>query len=383
MYQHAVSFAYAGVAGNAAASPDSLHDMQEKVYYAVVYNNFVSDSQGANLTATFGDSLKKEYQDIITSEVFSNASPVVLEYYADNQTLPYYDVSSPATGVYPLTHGEAYPGIAIYRREHGVYSQASSGSVVEVNGPWEPVSFGEAGTHIRDMNIKNDHSYQYIAYPQDSQLVYQFANDPGQTKKPSPIAVGWGCWTMTELTKQTNPLGQSPTVKDVYAADLQNVWVFAYGVSTGSESQNISRNEVQTLGAYPRMSQGLLNCASGSISCYLGSEVIPYDGLGGYIERMRAAEASPLSTNEGALMLRRWKQFAYSKNPKLLKDMKGQSWIVQILSPSSTVSDYIYGHPTQISFSWKQIGSTDGAVIYANGDPVAGTPGACGSRWMR
>ena len=81
-------------------------------------------------------------------------------------------------------------------------------------------------------------------------------------------------------------------------------------------------------------------------------------------------------------MLKAWKAFAYSKNPKLLKDMKGQSWIVQLESPTCTTNNYIYGHPTQISFSWKQIASRDGAVIYGDGLTELGVPGQCGSRWL-
>ena len=69
-------------------------------------------------------------------------------------------------------------------------------------------------------------------------------------------------------------------------------------------------------------------------------------------------------------MLQQWRKVAFSRNPKLLRDMKGQGWIVQIISSSNTTSNYIKNQPDTISFSWKQIADIEGAVIYGLGGSV-------------
>ena len=47
-----------------------------------------------------------------------------------------------------------------------------------------------------------------------------------------------------------------------------------------------------------------MNNISGDVSCFLGSEIVPYSS-NGYIERMRNSIRAPLSTNEKALIIRR------------------------------------------------------------------------------
>ena len=66
-------------------------------------------------------------------------------------------------------------------------------------------------------------------------------------------------------------------------------------------------------------------------------------------------------------MLNQWRKMAYSRNPKLLKDNKGQSWIVQIFSSSNTPYSHYVNQPDKISFSWKQINTTDKSIIYGKG----------------
>mgnify|MGYP002624216881 CR=1 FL=1 len=57
-----------------------------------------------------------------------------------------------------------------------------------------------------------------------------------------------------------------------------------------------------------------------------------------------------------------------NKNPKLLKDVKGQSWIVQITSNQNTPMSHVQGQPDNISFSWVQIGDTKDIIITGNID---------------
>lgn len=54
----------------------------------------------------------------------------------------------------------------------------------------------------------------------------------------------------------------------------------------------------------------------------------------------------------------------YSRNPKLLRDIKGQGWIVQILASSNRTKNYYPETPDTISFQWKQIGSPHNTIVY-------------------
>ena len=65
-------------------------------------------------------------------------------------------------------------------------------------------------------------------------------------------------------------------------------------------------------------------------------------------------------------MLEQWRTLVASKNPKLLRDMKGQSWIVQIMSGSNTSKNSYFNQPDTISFSWKQVADTKNVVIYGD-----------------
>ena len=75
-------------------------------------------------------------------------------------------------------------------------------------------------------------------------------------------------------------------------------------------------------------------------------------------------------------MLRKWREIAFSPNPKLLKDIKGQSWIVQVISNNNTPQNFYKNQPDTISFSWKQIDDVDNIVITGDGlaSPVPGRP---------
>jgi hypothetical protein len=372
-----VTFSFAGVS-SADLGGDVFHDMPLRVHYLEIY---------ANPAHVWAQAAGKQTYETLLAATPPETSPFIMNYYVPSKAIgTKYGISSAASGLYPLGASQQSYGVSFYRREYRKYANYVGGkqsSVVTVTGEWEPVTFSGIGTHIRDMNVQSGHTYEYVAYPSTS--VHYEVRAVNQTTGGSTVTVGFPCWSITELTETDQTIEGSPTVKKVYQADLNNIWLLKFGLDSGAQSQNLARSEIQTLGAYPRYSQGLLNAASGSISCYLGSEVIPFDSEGGYVERLWAGIDNPgnvPSTNSGAAMLRAWKKFVYSKNPKLLKDMKGDSWIVQIESSSATPSNYIYGQPTQISFAWKQIATRDYAVIYGDGATMLPTLGQVGSRWI-
>ena len=70
-----------------------------------------------------------------------------------------------------------------------------------------------------------------------------------------------------------------------------------------------------------------------------------------------------MTSNEKIDMIKAWREVAYSGNPKLLKDMKGNSYLVQITSSSNSTQYGWSKMPDTISFDWVEIGTLEGVII--------------------
>ena len=233
--------------------------------------------------------------------------------------------------------------------------------------------------HIKvcDYNITNGRKYLYF-------LQHEISSPTSKTvllnaALTSPIPTPGKCWSVAELIPTSSSSGMEgvSTVHQYYVVDSDQVWLFKYNAEFGSQNQNFAKSENQTLGKYPRMGHGLRNNISGQVSALLGSEIKPgtstnADQPGGYRERLRSVRveraAAQKSSNDSIDLLNAWREIAYSKNPKLLKDVKGQSWIVQITSNQNTPKSQVDGRPDTISFSWTQIDDPEGMAIIGDLD---------------
>ena len=265
-------------------------------------------------------------------------------------------------------------------------------------GEWEPVIIDTDSNALYDYNISNGKSYQYLIYlnasvPQTEEesledSIQVFANSDenynvwlqdslhtsqgklikGSLNKSNslgaPVSTNWEEWSICELVPENNDL-DIPLVSNTYRVDPTQVWRFKFSLETGSQKQNISRSDFQTLGQFSKIGYGNANYISGNVSALMGSEII-WGSKNKYVERMSASRISPLSTNEKNEMLNKWREFVASKNPKLLKDIKGQAWIVQIDSSESSVKNFYNSIPDTISFQWKQIEDSKNVVIYSS-----------------
>ena len=225
-----------------------------------------------------------------------------------------------------------------------------------------PVDTEIVNFKFRDFNVSNNRRYRYVLYPFDmSGDATSSSIEKAVTE--TPIITNWQGWSITEL----HPV--SGNAKK-FTASADDVWVFNLNVDTGEQSQNISRQEQQTLGQFNRYSQGKLNYISGSVNCLLGSDVLPASYIikngktineGGYQE-IRKTDKNPTS-NERVDMLLAWRKLVMSSNPKLLKDRAGQSFLVTISNSTNKPMDAVYRQPNTISFTWTQIGTTEDVEI--------------------
>ena len=308
----------------------------------------------------------------------SSPSRIAINYTIDQQ----FDITKQDGIITNNTGGINY---SIYRREYQNFERIKRlpNSTIQVEtetyaGPWEPVVLLTQEPMLRDFNVTANRSYQYVLYPRSGQVQQLYANVDEETNTSTPVKTHWDAWSIAELIPVETPV-DAPIIKKAYTVDINNIWLFKYSLNTGDQSQNFQKQDVQTLGQYNRFGYGQQNYISGSVSCLLGSEIVPYSKEG-YIERRRESISAPLSTNEKIEMLRQWRKIAFSPNPKLLKDIKGQSWIVQIVSNSNSPQNFYRNQPDTISFSWKEIGSLDKVTITGVGYEIP-EPGQCHSIW--
>ena len=273
-----------------------------------------------------------------------------------------------------LTSNRTY---TIYRQEYvNGYIEHTSEDLIGFTPVEHFVFDGTYPISIRDYNITNGRKYRYfIQLEQPGENNYHYISSLGFV-----VETPGKCWSIAELIPQDAPDGfeGTPTVRQYYAIDENNVWVFKYNAEFGSQTQGMSKTEHQTLGKYPQIGHGLRNNISGQISALLGSEIRPGTYTqsnnqlqhSGYRERLRnvrveqpTAGIVSRSSNDSVDMLEQWRKFVHSKNPKLLKDVKGQSWIVQIMDNQNTPKSQVDGRPDTISFSWIQINDPKNMII--------------------
>ena len=227
----------------------------------------------------------------------------------------------------------------------------------------EPVAKELQNYSFKDYNISNHRRYKYFIYLSQKDPVKNDENQVVIYKTDFTVSTNWQEWSITELHPVDN------TMKS-FTVSPEDVWLFNLNISTGEQSQNITRNEVQTLGTYPRISQGKANYIKGNVSCLLGKDVISLgealkNGFdvkhGGYIEMRKYINS--ITSNQRVDMLKAWRKLVMSSNPKLLKDREGQSFLVTISNSTNKPMDSVKFQPNTISFSWTQIGTLDGATI--------------------
>lgn len=275
--------------------------------------------------------------------------------------------------------------------ENGNYIFDDNGNLIpnivpkEENGYTLVTNKSDNGTVV-DFNIANNRYYKYLY-----RFVYagSGSNDISLTEGLKeiivPVQVKWSGWSLTELHEQQDENGDL-----YYTASLRDIWKFKNNVQPSDNTQQTSKTAQDTLAKFPRFAHGPKDTITSSMSCLLGRDVLPYDiqtvsyeyekkndewqwrekryntykNSGGYQEKLWPdVYYADATSNKAVDMLEKWREFCYSGNPKLLKDTKGQKFIVQIHDTSDKIEESWTGRPVTISFSWTQIKSADDVVI--------------------
>lgn len=211
-----------------------------------------------------------------------------------------------------------------------------------------------------DYNVKNNTKYHYLISTKSPDgsgkyIVYENLNEDHESPEYKEdgelhyLKTAWTEWSICSIA-ETDKENEYKVVSD-------RVWLLGGNLESGDIVQNTSVTSWNTLGQYAKVSVGSSNFDSGSITCLLGA--IGYSGINSYKETY-----TDLNTSLEKDMIESWKKFVDDKSLKLLKDRKGQKWIIQILGNSTRkIKDETSNQMTVISFQWQEVTDSNKASI--------------------
>lgn len=180
---------------------------------------------------------------------------------------------------------------------------------------------------IYDFNAVNNAEYQYILFAETAEYISAPLQQDGYT------VTSWWNWSLTKLTK-------SETDDKIYYADSKNVWLFDTEVLSSALQQNLDKATIENFTQFPKISTGKKNYLTGSISAFLSNpHNARYDDT---IEQYNA-----------------FIDFIADENPKLLKDRKGNGWIVDTTSNQMQYNDVTAEQITTVNFDFVQLDDLD------------------------
>ena len=229
---------------------------------------------------------------------------------------------------------------------------------------------------FKDYNINNNNYYHYLCSIELTSssglkyLIYQNKNEDGSIEY---INTNWDEWSICDIDETTE--------SGIYTK-VGSTWNFRCNVSGEDLTQNTSVTVWDTLGRYPKISIGKKNYDSGTFSALLG-DVTEYkvyekndsneDNSNSFqaINKYGYTEKIDLISQYSREMekLNSWREFCNNGSLKLLKDVKGNSWIVQIQENSKFNINLQPGiMPTTISFDWVEVEDiSNTSIIYIEG----------------
>lgn len=202
-----------------------------------------------------------------------------------------------------------------------------------------------------DYNVGNDTWYNYM-------FVIKQKNDINENYNIVQVKhkTCFNKWSISNIIRQ-----------DDNKYKVQDIWNIKYNLETGDITNNTSVTKWDTLGQYSQVSVGERGYESSSVSCLLG-DISQY-----VVARLNEEDIKKEGYNEfikdkkyenNIKKLNDWKNFCKDGQLKLLKDYKGNKWIVQILeNPVHTINIKTMEQMTTISFNWSEVMDSTGLSI--------------------
>ena len=214
-----------------------------------------------------------------------------------------------------------------------------------------------------DYGVYNNEYYDYVVILKQKDLTTDsHLGNMEYTYSESRCKTSFNGWILVDIEKDD-------VSNSYYVSD--QVWNFKYNLESQDLTQNTSVSKWDTLGKYANVYIGQKNYISSGLTCLLGDVGTYYTYNGnnfkenfGYFEQpfesvnyddIHDIISNEVLTNNIDKYLS-WKTFNNNGNPKLLKDYKGNMWIVQIMeNPTVKNADNSQEQVYTISFNWVEI----------------------------
>lgn len=177
---------------------------------------------------------------------------------------------------------------------------------------------------VIDHNVQNNREYIYHVYKEDE-------NYTSSDVLSNNVSTCWWDWSITGFYLDDD---------GVYRVDPTNIWRFSLNIESGDISETMSKTVYDNLTKFPKVSSGKMDYNQGSLTCIAGN--IQNDAYSEIIG-----------------IIRQWNFFCSGSELKLLKDRKGNRWIVDITSTSTKIADESVEQYTTISFNWIELMDAD------------------------
>lgn len=228
-----------------------------------------------------------------------------------------------------------------------------------------------------DYNVKANAFYHYlVAYRQNSgsyKMYEDTVTDSLGISSPAYIQTKWDFWTICDIEE---------TDTDGLYVKTGDIWKLRYNMDNSEMTQNNSVTSWDTLSKFPKYSIGEKDYMSATVTCLLG-DITEYQSAIEMTEtkdsktvttfRVKTEEGYTERVNKEDLYSREvekyeaWRKFINNGSLKLLKDYKGNSWVIQVVSaPTYNTNLQTNLMQTVVSFQWQEALDVDSISIVSS-----------------
>lgn len=177
---------------------------------------------------------------------------------------------------------------------------------------------------LSDFNVLNNTEYQYTIFAETENYISAPLEQIGYTN------ISWWNWSLVGL--------EESDTDGLYYADGDNIWLFDTMLTSNGFDQNIDKYIMENFTQFPKISSGKKNYLSSSITAFLSNVNTREGGYKDTVEQYN-----------------KFVDFIAQPTPKLLRDRKGNGWIVSTTGNSMQYIDESSEQITRVSFEFVQL----------------------------
>lgn len=187
-------------------------------------------------------------------------------------------------------------------------------------------------TNITDYNVLFGQEYEYVIFAETDNEISNAITGKGTVKAM------WEGWSLIDLNNQQE--------NGLYTISADDVWLFNTNFSSSDIEQNLNKYIYENFTQFPKVSTGQKNYISGGITAFLSN----------------ITRESP-QYRDTAQMMQDFGNMIANGHPKLLKDRKGNAWIVDTQSNGFNYIDESYEQIVTVGLNFIQIGDADSISV--------------------